>query len=166
MAASGADLDGAEPCLRSLLRPATINRADDQRRITRPYGFHVPLEAAAARRPAPSTLPAEDLEAMGLQRPHRALPTCLHPPCRDSAHVRPGALDVVEGSPLSGQDVAQGRRFFTGRGASTAAWQDHLAQVSAVPPEPSARAEVISSAVETFTAFEQWLDGWSSFSHG
>jgi heme oxygenase len=41
----------------------------------------------------------------------------------------------------------------------------YLSQVSAAPPEPFARAEIIKGAVETFAAFEHWLNGWRTSSH-
>ena len=63
--------------------------------------------------------------------------------------------------------MTEGRQFFIGRGAGTSeAWRSYLAQLSAAPPEPSARAEIVKGAVEVFAAFEHWLNGWSASSHG
>jgi heme oxygenase len=161
------------------IQDATIDHADYQRLISRLYGFYLPFEVAAAISPDRSRWLLDDLEAVGLMRPLLNLPMCSHVPCLDSAHFRLGALYVVEGSALGGRelargldrllgkDVARGRQFFLGRGAKTGdAWRDYLAQLSAAPPEASARAEVIRGAVETFTAFEHWLNGWSGLSHG
>jgi hypothetical protein len=68
---------------------------------------------------------------------------------------------------LLGKDVTEGRQFFIGRRAGTGeAWRSYLAQLSTAPPEPSVRAEIIKGAVDTFAAFEHWLNGWSTSSHG
>ena len=114
-----------------------------------------------------------------MERPLHTLPRCPHVPSLDSAPLRLGALYVAEGSALGGRnlaggldrllgkEVAEGRRFFVGRSAGTGeAWRGYLAQLSAAPSEPSARAEVIKGAVETFAAFEYWLNGWSTLAHG
>ena len=161
------------------VQDATIGMADYQDLIVRLYGFYVPFEAALAIPPDRSNWLAGDLRALGLKRPPHAIPKCGHVPRLDSACLKLGALYVAEGSALGGRelargldrllgkDVTQGRRFFIGRGAGTgAAWRSHLAQLSAAPPEPSTRAEIIRGAVETFAAFEHWLDGWSTSSDG
>jgi len=161
------------------IQDATIGLAGYQDLIVRLYGFYVPFEAAVAIEPDRSNWLAGDLEALGLKRPLHAVPKCWHVPRLDSAHLRLGALYVTEGSALGGRDLAcgldrllgkgvtEGRQFFIGRGAGTGeAWKGYLAQLSAAPPEPSARAEIIRGAVETFAAFEHWLNGWSTSSHG
>jgi len=161
------------------IQDATIGLADYRDLIVRLYGFYVPFEAATAIGPGRSRWLAGDLEALGLERPLQALPKCPHVPCLDSAHLRLGAMYVAEGSALGGRDLArsldrllgkdvtEGRRFFTGRGAGTGeAWRGYLAQLSAAPSEPPVRAEIIKGAVETFAAFEHWLDGWNTLSHG
>ena len=159
------------------IQDATIGRAEYRRLIVRLYGFYLPFEAAASISPDRSKWLVHDLEALGLERPLHALPTCPHVPSLDSAHSRLGALYVVEGSALGGRDlarsldrlfgadVAEGRQFFIGHGAKTGeAWRGYLAQLSAA--RSGARAEIIRGAVETFAAFEHWLDGWSTLSHG
>jgi heme oxygenase len=121
----------------------------------------------------------DDLKALGLRRPLEGFPLCQDVPRLGSAHLRLGARYVAEGSALGGRDLArsldrllgkevtEGRRFFVGRGSGTGeAWRSYLAQLSAAPDEPSARAEIIKGAVATFAAFEHWLDGWSTLSHG
>ena len=161
------------------IQNATVGLADYQDLIVRLYGFYVPFEAAAAIGPDRSRWLASDLEALGMERPLHTLPRCPHVPSLDSAPLRLGALYVAEGSALGGRnlaggldrllgkEVAEGRRFFVGRGAGTGeAWRGYLAQLSAAPSEPSARAEVIKGAVETFAAFEHWLNGWSTLAHG
>ena len=161
------------------IQDATIGLADYQNLIIRLYGFYVPFEAALAIQPDRSNWLAGDLEALDFKRPLNAIPKCWHVPFLDNAHLRLGALYVVEGSALGGRemarnldgllgkDVTEGRQFFLGRGAGTGgAWRTYLERLSAVPPESSARADIIKGAVETFAAFEHWLNGWSTSSHG
>ena len=158
---------------------ATIGLADYQNLIVRLYGFYVPFEAAVSIGSDRSDWLAGDLEALGVRRPLHALPKCGHVPDINNGYARLGAQYVTEGSALGGRELARGldvlfgtgvidgRRFFTGHGAGTGeAWRRYLAQLSAAPPEPSARAEIIKSAVDTFAVFEQWLSGWSTLSHG
>ena len=159
------------------IQDATIGLAKYQDLIVRLYGFYLPFEAAAGIGPDRSRWLAGDLQALDLERPLHDLAKCPHVPHLDSAHSRLGALYVVEGSALGGrdlarsldrlfgEDVAEGRRFFIGHGPKTGeAWRGYLAQLSAAPS--GARAEIIRGAVETFAAFEHWLDGWSTLSHG
>jgi len=161
------------------IQDATIGLAEYQNLIVRLHGFYVPFEAAAGIGPDRSTWLAGDLAALGLARPLQALPRCPHVPRLDSAHLRLGALYVVEGSALGGRDLARGldrllgkdvtagRQFFIGRGPGTGeAWRGYLAQLSAAPSGPPVRAEIIKGAVETFAAFEHWMDGWNTLSHG
>ena len=161
------------------IKDASIGIVAYQEIIVRLYGFYVPFEAAAAMRPDRSQWLADDMSALGLKRSLHALPLCQNVPCLANAHRRLGALYVVEGSALGGRELARGldsllgknvmkgRQFFTGRGAQTGeAWGIYLAQLSAVPPDPSVRLEIINGAVETFAAFENWLSGWSNFPDG
>ena len=161
------------------IQDATIGLADYQDLIVRLYGFYVPFEAALATGPDRSNWLVGDLEALDLKRQLHAIPKCWHVPHLDTADLKLGALYVAEGSALGGRELARGldrllgkevtagRQFFIGRGARTGeAWRRYLAQLSAAPPEPSARAQVIKGAVETFAAFEHWLNGWRTSSHG
>ena len=158
------------------IKDASIGVVAYQEIIVRLYGFYVPFEAAAAMGPDRSQWLADDMSALGLKRSLHALPLCQDVPCLTSAHRRLGALYVVAGSALGGRELARGldsllgknvmksRQFFTGRGARTGeAWGIYLARLSAVPPDPSVRLEIINGAVETFAAFENWLSGWSNF---
>jgi heme oxygenase len=160
------------------VQDATIGLADYQHLLVRLYGFYLPFEAAMNIEPDRSNWLAGDLKALGLKQLLHAFPKCWHASRLTSAHFRLGALYVVEGSALGGRDlargldrllgtgVAKGRQFFLGRGAGTGeAWRSYLAQLSAAPPEPSARAEVIKGAIETFAAFEHWLNGWRTSSY-
>ena len=161
------------------VQDSTIGLADYQELIGRLYGFYVPFEAAMAIGPERSNWLARDLEALAIKRSLDAFPKCDYVPRLDSAHRRLGALYVAEGSALGGRDLARGldrllgdgvtkgRQFFIGRGAGTsAAWKAYLVRLSAAPPEQSAQAEIVKGAVETFAAFEHWLNGWSNASHG
>lgn len=161
------------------IKDATIGLADYQDILIRLYGFYLPFEAAMAIGPDRSDWLAADLGALQSKRPLHSLIICADVPRLDTANRRLGALYVAEGSALGGRDLARsldrllgkevtaGRRFFIGRGAETGlAWRRYLAQLSAAPPNPSARVEIIKGAVETFAAFEHWLNGWSTSSHG
>jgi heme oxygenase len=161
------------------VQDASISSAHYEALIVRLYGFYMPFEAAMAIEPERSTWLAGDLAALNHKRPLHALPMCRHIPRLDSAYLRLGALYVAEGSALGGRvlasgldrllgtGVAEGRQFFIGRGAGTGeAWRAYLALLSAAQPEPSACAEIIKGAVKTFAAFEHWLNGWSTSSHG
>ena len=160
------------------IQDETIGLAAYRDLIVRLYGFYVPFEAATAIEPDRTNWLAGDLETLGLTRSLHTLPKCPHIPRLDSAYLRLGALYVAEGSALGGRDLARGldrllgkdvtggRQFFIGRGSKTGkAWRGYLAQLSAAPSEPSARAEIIKGAVETFAAFEHWLNGWSTLAH-
>ena len=161
------------------VQQATIALADYRDLLARLYGFYLPFESAVTTGPDRSDWLAADLKALNLQQPLHTLTKCHHMPPMDTVYLRLGALYVAEGSALGGRDLArgldrllgkdvtEGRRFFIGRGAGTGeAWRRYLAQLSAVSPDPLVWAEIIKGAVETFAAFEQWLNGWSTSSHG
>jgi heme oxygenase len=64
-----------------------------------------------------------------------------------------GGLDRVLGA-----GTQAGRRFFLGRGAATgAAWQGFLRQLDEAEP---AQAACVASAVDMFSRFEIWMEGW------
>ena len=84
------------------IQDTTIGLVDYQDLIVRLYGFYVPFEAAVAIEPVQSNWLAGDLEALDLKQPPQAVPKCWHVPRLDSAHLRLGALYVVEGSALGG----------------------------------------------------------------
>ena len=160
------------------IQDETIDRSAYQNLIVRLYGFHLPFELAAGFERERSGRLEEDLRALGLDPGDRAVPICRHLPRLDSTERRLGALYVVEGAALGGRELAkglngllgatgtEGRRFFMGRGPGTAqGWRDYLALLSAASTEPSAQAEVISAAVETFAVFEDWLSGWKVINH-
>lgn len=157
----------------------TVRPADYRNLIIRLYGFYVPFEAAMGIGPNRSTWLAGDLAALGFAHLICDLPKCPHIPALDNAYRRLGAGYVAEGSALGGRELARGldpmlgigvtdgRQFFIGRGAGTGeAWLRYLTQLSAAPDTPSVRTEIVTGAVEMFAAFEKWLNGWSTASHG
>ena len=161
------------------IQDATIGLADYRDLIARLYGFYLPFERAIGILPERTNLLAADLAALGPKAARDHVPTCGDLPRLDTAHRRLGALYVAEGSALGGRALARrldrllgeydsaGRRFFLGRGAGTnAAWKRYLLRLAAIPPDPAAHAEIIDGAVETFAAFEQWLDGWGTTTYG
>ena len=161
------------------IKSAAIRMSDYRELIVRLYGFYVPFEEAVATESIRCAWLEEDLRALGLVHLRDTVPRCPPIPRLADPHFRLGARYVAEGSALGGrelargldrllgQDVMEGRRFFIGRGCRTGeAWRDYLAQLSSAPAEPSARAQIVQGAVATFTAFENWLGGWSTLSHG
>lgn len=157
----------------------TVRPADYRNLITRLYGFYVPFEAAMGMGIDRSTWLANDLAALGVAHLISAVPKCPHIPDINNADRRLGAGYVAEGSALGGRELARGldpmlgigvtdgRQFFIGRGAGTGeAWLCYLTQLSAASDTPSVRAEIVTGAVEMFAAFEKWLNGWSTASHG
>jgi heme oxygenase len=140
--------------------------------LTRLLGFHAPFEAAVGAPPERSGWLMSDLDFLGARRAAPA-PHCLYLPRLDTPERRIGALYVVEGSALGGRELAKrldgllgadavaGRRFLLGRGADTgAAWRAYLARLESFANLGAARRDIVAAALETFAAFEQWLDGW------
>ncbi len=161
------------------IQDASISLEDYRKLVARLYGFYLPFEAAACLEPDRSVWLADDLEALGQGGPLDAVPKCPHLPWLDTAHSRLGALYVAEGSALGGRGLARsldrllgidstsGRCFFIGRGPGTGeAWRAYLARLSAAPSSPSARADIVHGTTETFAAFERWMNGWSTSTHG
>jgi heme oxygenase (biliverdin-IX-beta and delta-forming) len=158
------------------VQAGTIRREDYVPLLRRLYGFHRPFEAVAGIAARRTGWLEADLAVFGIDREMcSAFPSCQAFPEQISPGYLLGAQYVVEGSALGGQSLARrldgllgagvtaGRLFFTGHGGATGSvWRNYLAQLSASPDEPSSRANVIHGATETFTIFEQWLDGWDS----
>ena len=177
------DADGTDSFLHWVLRAATqdatIGLAANPDLVVRRYGFYVSFEAAAAIEPDRTNWHPRDMETLGLRRSLHALPKCPHVPRHDSSHLRLGALYVAEGSALGGRDLArgldrllgkdatEGRWSLIGRGPDTGeAWRGYLAQLSAASSRLFARVEIITRAVETFAAFEHWINRRSILAHG
>ena len=161
------------------IQDSTIGLADYRDLIARLYGFYLPFEVALEIVPERTNSLAADLDVMGPKAPRERVSICGALPRLDSAYRRLGALYVAEGSALGGRALARkldrllgeydvaGRRFFVGRGAGTnAAWKRYLLRLAAAPTDPSVHAEIIEGAVETFAAFEDWLNGWSTPAYG
>ncbi len=160
----------------SAVQDGTISRSDYRSLLERLHGFHRAFELAAGLTAERSVWLALDIEALGgFDQPGGSPPLCPAMPDFDTAESVLGALYVVEGSALGGRSLARGldrllgpgtphgRRFFEGRGQETgAAWRAFLVRLEHASRESSARAAVIESAVETFSVFEKWLNGWST----
>jgi len=154
------------------VQAGTIDLVSYRALVARLYGFHVPFESAAAIGPERSLWLAADLRTLGFtEQAIAALPRCLSLPRLDTPHRRLGAIYVVEGSTrggrelsgrldhLFGQDERAGRCFFSGRDADTGkAWRAFADALDAAGEARAARAEMIDAAIETFAAFESWLD--------
>ena len=149
---------------------------DDYRQLLmRLYGFHQAFEdvSASARRSlnlaagSRAELIALDLAALGTLRSDVSrLPLCaLRQPSDDAAAL--GALYVVEGSALGGALIAEAlapvvgeaRRFFLGRPTGRDIWPSLLARVETLAPGEQ-RASAVTTAVETFEIFEEWMRDW------
>lgn len=162
------------------IQDATIDLPAYRALLLRLYGFYVPFEAAADLGLERSRWLEGDLGAMHLDSGTFAtIPRCPHVFRLDTPERRLGAAYVVEGSTLGGRALGrsldrllgpngtEGRSFFLGRGSGTgAAWTGFLARLEAATREPGPRADVVAAAVETFTAFEEWLSGWRTAAHG
>ena len=147
--------------------------------LRRLYGFYLPYEAAAQAAPERSDWLRCDLSSLALpNQTCLAIPLCEHVPILNSAERRMGASYVVEGSTLGGRTlalrldgicgvgVADGRRFFQGRGAGTGdAWSGILNRLNDYDEDETTHAAVVDAALETFTCFEQWMAGWNTASN-
>nr|WP_294505395.1 biliverdin-producing heme oxygenase [uncultured Rhodopila sp.] len=157
------------------VQAGTIDLATYRTLLSRLYGFHVPFEAAAGIAPERSLWLAADMRTLGLQEQAiAALPLCPSLPRLDTPHRRLGAQYVVEGSTLGGRELSKrldhlfghgeraGRCFFSGRDADTGkAWRAFADALDIAGEDPAARAEMIAAAIETFAAFEDWVD-WNA----
>jgi heme oxygenase len=150
----------------------TIDLASYRRLLGRLYGFHIVFEAAAAIGPERSLWLADDMRTLGLtEQAIAALPLCPSLPVLDTPHRKLGALYVVEGSTLGGRELSKrldhlfghderaGRCFFSGREADTGkSWRAFADSLDAAGEDQAARSEMIAAAIETFAAFETWMD--------
>jgi len=154
------------------VQAGTIDIVSYSTLLARLYGFHAPFEAAAGIVPERSLWLADDMLMLGFTaQAIAALPLCPSLPRLDAPHRRLGGLYVVEGSTLGGRELSKrldhlfgpneraGRRFFSGREADTGkAWRAFADALDAAGERGAARDEMIAAAVETFAAFEAWLD--------
>jgi heme oxygenase len=154
------------------VQAGTIDRETYRALLSRLYGFHVPFEAAAGIAPERSLWLTADMRTLGLtEQAIAALPLCASLPRLDTPHRRLGGQYVVEGSTLGGRELSKrldhlfghderaGRSFFSGREADTGnAWRAFADLLDAAGEDQAARAEMIAAAIETFAAFEAWVD--------
>lgn len=157
----------------------TIDRVAYTALLGRLYGFHHSFELAALAIPERSGWLQIDLATLGVDAVRLAkLPRCTGFPAIASPDYLLGARYVVEGSALGGRGLARqldgllgtgiiaGRRFFSGHGTETGeVWRAYLSRLSAASTATATRAAIIAGAVETFTIFEEWLEGWNK-QHG
>lgn len=153
----------------------TIGRPAYTALLRRLYGFHHSFELAARTIPERTRWLETDLATLGVDAAMLAgLPRCTVFPAIASPDYLLGASYVVEGSALGGRGLSRqldgllgtgiiaGRRFFSGHGMETGEmWRAYLARLSAASTAASTRAAIVAGAVETFTIFEQWLEGWN-----
>jgi heme oxygenase len=154
------------------VQAGTIDIASYRTLLIRLYGFHAPFEAAAGIGPERSLWLAADMRTLGLtELAIAALPLCPSLPRFETPNRRLGAIYVVEGSTLGGRELSKrldhlfgrdnraGRCFFSGRDADTGkSWRAFADTLDAAGENGAARAEMTAAALETFDAFETWLD--------
>ena len=159
----------------SAVAAGTIDLSAYTALLCRLYGFHHSFELAAQPLPERTRWLEIDLATLGVDAAMLPkLPRCTVFPALASPDYLLGANYVVEGSALGGRGLARqldgllgtgtiaGRRFFSGHGTETGEiWRSYLAQLSAASTAAAPRAAIIKGAVETFTIFEQWLEGWN-----
>ena len=159
----------------SAVAAGTIDLSAYTALLCRLYGFHHSFELAAQPLPQRTRWLEIDLATLGVDAAMLPkLPRCTVFPALASPDYLLGANYVVEGSALGGRGLARqldgllgtgtiaGRRFFSGHGTETGEiWRSYLAQLSAASTAAAPRAAIIKGAVETFTIFEQWLEGWN-----
>jgi heme oxygenase len=167
-----------EHCGLAAVNAGRITIVDYRSLLGRLLGFHAAFERKAGLAPERAQTLCLDLAALGCPaREQDQLPRCTFlPPLDDDARLM-GARYVIEGSALGGLQLARGldrllgpdqkngRRFFTGKGAATAAaWRAFLAQLDTVACSPDAEQVIVASAQETFAAYEIWMRDWNAAS--
>ena len=162
------------------IQDGTIGLTAYQSLLARLYGFHYAFEQAAHIGTDISKWLHDDLKVLGAAGERIAtLPRCAAFSPIKTTSERLGALYVIEGSTLGGlalcrgldhlfgAGVVEGRRFFAGRGRGTApAWSAFLANLKKADDGPTARAEIVGTAVHIFSVFEKWLAAWEDTSLG
>lgn len=156
------------------IQAGRIDLADYRALLVRLIGFYVPFERAAGVPPDRTHRLGADLRTVGVDHAMcAALPHCPCIPSLTTPTRRIGALYVVEGAALGGRQLAKaldglfgphvtaGREFFLGRGDATgAAWRAFVMNLETFAGDPLACGEIIDAAMDTFAAFELWLNGW------
>ena len=159
----------------SAVAAGTIDLSAYTALLCRLYGFHHSFELAAQPFPIRTRWLEIDLATLGVDAAMLpGLARCTVFPAIFSPDYLLGASYVVEGSALGGRGLARqldgllgtgmisGRRFFSGHGTETGAvWRAYLARLSAASTATATRAAIVAGAVETFTIFERWLEGWN-----
>jgi heme oxygenase len=165
-----------EHCGLAAVNAGRITMTEYRSLLGRLLGFHAAFENKAGLAPERSQALCLDLAALGCSVGKQdLLPrcTCL-PPLDDEARLI-GARYVVEGSALGGLQLARGldrlfgpeqrdgRRFFIGKGPATAsAWRAFLIQLETVACSADAEQVIVTSAQETFAAYDIWMRDWKA----
>ncbi|MEO6380662.1 MAG: biliverdin-producing heme oxygenase [Nitrobacter sp.] len=164
------------------LADGTIDEQQYTSLLARLHGFHAPLEEAVARASMRLGLENEcgsrqrvhllheDLLALRLTEVQiAALPRVGTLPALNTRGRLLGALYVRKGSTLGGRVLARGldgllgsgcangRRFLAGDPGQQAEWQDLCSSIEAVAADGNLD-DMITAAVETFSAFEFWIE--------
>ena len=163
------------------------SRAWDQRAyramLERLWGFYAPLENALMRldwrrcairmevRCKRAWLESDLVSLGAAPEDLSRLEACGALPCLEDVPEGLGALYVVEGSTLGGQVILRtlqdildispraGGLFFSSYGRGTGAmWRDYLDVMEDVARTPRAAHAIERAAVETFAAFDHWMD--------
>ena len=152
--------------------------------LARLFGFHATLEAVLLSASVQDTALQElwaprvgaliddlrylGLDAAGIEATPRMDVRSLAP--LDGTPSVLGCLYVREGSFIGGRAMAraldgtlghrslEGRHFLAGTSLCTVRWH-RLRDVLEIAATPGTIAQITDSAVATFTAFEQWMDG-------
>jgi len=168
------------------LAEGTIGLVGYKSLLARLYGFHAPLEHALVQASNSLGIEAEmgrrrrvhrlrnDLRALQMTEARiEALPRIVALPPLTTCGRLLGALYVREGSTLGGRVLARkldgllgsdgldGRRFLAGGPGEQSQWQDLCSLIEDVAADGNLD-EMIAAAVETFNAFEVWLNEDSS----
>ncbi|HEX8593933.1 MAG TPA: biliverdin-producing heme oxygenase [Pseudomonas sp.] len=160
---------------------AHLDRGLYVRLIEAYYGFYFSLERQLGRVPdmdlaslderQKAPLLIADLQALGVGAERIAsLALCRELPPLGNRLQALGAMYVMEGATLGGQVLSRvvqrklsiggesGGAFLNVYGSTTSQmWEDFLALLSAVDA-PEQRAQVVHSALLTFSSFERWLE--------
>ena len=161
------------------IQDTSISLEKYQQLLVRLYGFYFPFEIATRITSERSQWLERDLHATHPDKMTlTAIPRCRSIPELNTPERLLGAMYVVEGSALGGRGlsanldnllgrgVREGRRFFEGRGSATGlAWRGWLARLEAYEHDPVSQSEVVGAALETFSVFEDWLNGWRTAAH-
>ena len=151
------------------LAAGTISRGDYRLLLARSYGFYVAMPEiswadAAARRLE------QDLKALGMTADAIAdLPRCANVSVVSSPAEHTGVAYVLLGASLGGRVMARALAQRTGSAAPVAfltgtgsdEWVSFSAGLDQALADEASLGAALISAVKTFEAFENWMNGWA-----